>query len=136
MFKHAVELEEDVRCSSKVRNFAPIIIDEAPDLGRADAAANPVELLLVALGTCQEIMYSAYASVMGIQINSIKVNLRGYLGLFGLDPGIHLAYQKVVFETLLDSPADMEILKKLMGTVESHCPVMDALMRAFEVSGH
>jgi len=138
VFRAETQLEEDVRCSARVRDFAPIIVDEPPELGGADAAANPVELLLVALGACQEIMYSAYASVMGVQLNSVKVNLRGYLdlrGLFGLAPNIPPGYQKVVFETLLDSPADMETLKKLAETVESHCPVMDTLVRAIEVSG-
>jgi putative redox protein len=138
VFRAETQLEEDVRCSAKVRDFAPIIVDEPPDLGGADAAANPVELLLVALGACQEIMYSAYASVMGVQLNSVKVNLRGYLdlrGLFGMDEAIPPGYQKIIFETQLNSPADMETLKKLVETVESHCPVMDTLVRAIEVSG-
>lgn len=138
VFRAETQLEEDVRCSAKVREFAPIIVDEPPDLGGTDAAANPVELLLVALGACQEIMYSAYASVMGVQLNRVKVNLRGYLdlrGLFGMDEAIPPGYQKIIFETQLDSPADMETLKKLVETVESHCPVMDTLVRAIEVSG-
>ncbi len=138
VFRADTQLEEDVRCSAKVRDFAPIIVDEPPDLGGADAAANPVELLLVALGACQEIMYSAYASVMGVQLNSVKVNLRGYLdlrGLFGLDAAVPPGYQKIIFETTVDSPADIETLKKLVETVESHCPVLDTLVRAIEVSG-
>lgn len=138
VFRADTQLEEDVRCSAKVRDFAPIIVDEPPDLGGADAAANPVELMLVALGACQEIMYSAYASVMGVQLNSVKVNLRGYLdlrGLFGMDAAIPPGFQKVIFETVVDSPADMETLKKLVETVESHCPVLDTLVRAIEVSG-
>lgn len=138
VFRADTQLEEDVRCSAKVRDFAPIIVDEPPDLGGADAAANPVELLLVALGTCQEIMYSAYASVMGVQLNSVKVNLRGYLdlrGLFGMDAAIPPGYQKIIFETTVDSPADMETLRKLVETVEKHCPVLNTLVRAIEVSG-
>lgn len=138
VFRADTQLEEDVRCSAKVRDFAPIIVDEPPDLGGTDTAANPVELLLVALGACQEIMYGAYASVMGVQLNSVKVNLRGYLdlrGLFGMDAAIPPGYQKVIFETALDSPADTETLKKLVETVESHCPVLDTLVRAIEVSG-
>jgi len=138
VFRAETRLEEDVRCSAKVRDFAPIIVDEPPDLGGTDTAANPVELLLVALGTCQEIMYGAYASVMGIQLDSVKVNLRGYLdlrGLFGMDAASPPGYQKIVFETLLDSPADRDALKKLVDTVESHCPVLDTLVRAIEVKG-
>jgi len=138
VFRAETRLEEDVRCSAKVRDFAPIIVDEPPDLGGTDTAANPVELLLVALGTCQEIMYGAYASVMGIQLDSVKVNLRGYLdlrGLFRMDAASPPGYQKIVFETLLDSPADRDALKKLVDTVESHCPVLDTLVRAIEVKG-
>lgn len=138
VFRAETQLEEDVRCSAKVRDFPPIVVDEPPELGGADAGANPVELVLVALGACQEIMYSAYASVMGVQLNSVKVNLRGYLdlrGLFGLDAAVPAGYQKIVFETALDSPADAETLKKLVQTVESHCPVLDTLVRAIEVSG-
>jgi len=138
VFRADTRLEEDVRCSAKVRDFAPMIIDEPPDLGGADAGPNPVELLLVALGACQEIMYSAYASVMGVQLNSVKVNLRGYIdlrGLFGMDAAIPPGYQKIVFETELDSPADPETLMKLAQTVESHCPVLDCLVRSIEVSG-
>lgn len=139
VFRADTQLEEDVRCTAKVRDFPPITIDEPPDLGGADAAPNPVELLLVALGACQEIMYSAYASVMGVPLNSVKVNLRGYLdlrGLFGMDSSVPPGYQKVVFDTFVDSPADTETLMKLVQTVESHCPVLDTLVRAIEVSGN
>src|ERR1700757_300629 len=56
VFKAQTSLEEDVRCTAKVREFAPMLVDEPPELGGGDAAMNPVELVLVALGTCQEIM--------------------------------------------------------------------------------
>jgi len=138
VFRADTRLEEGVRCSARVRDFPPIIVDEPPELGGADAAPNPVELLLVALGACQEIMYSAYASVMGVKLDSVKVNLRGYLdlrGLFGMDGAIPPGYQKIIFETEVNSPADTETVMKLVQTVESHCPVMDSLMRAIEVSG-
>ncbi len=138
VFRADTRLEEDVRCSARVRDFAPIIVDEPPELGGTDTAANPVELLLVALGACQEIMYSAYAAVMGVQLDSVKVNVRGYLdlrGLFGMDDVIPPGYQKIVFETEVASPADSDTLMELARTVESHCPVMDTLMRAIEVRG-
>ncbi|MEW5788443.1 MAG: OsmC family protein [Pseudomonadota bacterium] len=138
VFRADTQLEEDVRCCAQVREFAPIIVDEPPELGGKDAGANPVELLLVALGACQEIMYSAYASVMGVQLDGVKVNLRGYLdlrGLFGLDPAIPAGYQKVIFETEVSSTADEATLRKLVQTVESHCPVLDTLVRAIEVRG-
>ncbi|MDP2821498.1 MAG: OsmC family protein, partial [Sulfuritalea sp.] len=97
-----------------------------------------VELLLVALGSCQEIMYAAMASMMGIKLDEVKVNLKGSLdlkGLFGMDPAIPPGYQKITYETILTSSAPEEELRKLIDAVETHCPVMDTLVRPIEVTG-
>lgn len=138
VFEAATELVEGVRCTGSVRNFAPIIVDEPPELGGQDKGANPVELLLVALGSCQEIMYAAMASMMGIRLDKVKVDLKGSLdlkGLFGMDPSIPPGYQKITYETILTSPASEEDLRRLIESVESHCPVLDTLVRSIEVSG-
>ncbi|GIK25706.1 MAG: osmotically inducible protein OsmC [Rhodocyclales bacterium] len=138
VFEAQTALVEDVRCTGNVRNFAPIVVDEPPELGGQDKGANPVELLLVSLGACQEIMYSAMASMMGIRLDEVKVNLKGSLdlkGLFGMDPAIPPGYQKITYETTLKSPASEEELRKLVEAVESHCPVLDTLVRPIEVTG-
>jgi putative redox protein len=138
VFRAEAEWQEDVRCSVKVRDFAPMTVDEPPELGGQDSAINPVELVLAALGTCQEIMYAAYASVMDIQLDAVKVNVRGYLdlkGLFGLDPDVPPGYQKITFQADLESNASEEQLQKLIETVERHCPVLDILKRAQHVTG-
>jgi uncharacterized OsmC-like protein len=131
-------LEEDVRCSAKVRDFPGMVIDEPPGLGGGDAGPNPVELVLVALGTCQEIIYSAYAAVMGVPLDSVKVSLQGKLdlrGLLAMDPAIPPGYQSISYRTELDSPADAETLRTLVETVENHCPILDTLTRAIDVKG-
>jgi putative redox protein len=138
VFRADTELVEDVRCSAKVRDFASITVDEPPALGGQDAGINPVELVLVALGTCQEVMYGAYASVMGVPLSKVKVSVKGNLdlrGLFAMDSAVPPGFQKVTFETTIDSAADVDTIKKLIETVESHCPVLDTLVRAIEVTG-
>lgn len=138
VFRAQTRWEEGVRCTGKVRDFAPITVDEPPELGGTDAGPNPVELVLVALGTCQEIMYSAYAAVMGIPLNSVRVDLRGFLdlkGLFGLDPAVPSGYQKVEFEAIIDSPAGPEKVQELVHAVQTHCPVLDTLARPIEIVG-
>lgn len=138
VFRAQTQWVEDTRCEATVRDFPPLAIDEPPELGGQDSAPNPVELVLVALGTCQEIMYSAYAAVMDIPLDGVKVNARGYLdlkGLFGLDPNTPAGFQRILFETELDSPADDEQLRRLVETVERHCPVLDILLRAQQVAG-
>ncbi len=138
VFEAQTALVEGVRCAGKVRDFAPIVVDEPPELGGSDKGANPVELVLVALGTCQEIMYAAMAAMMGIRLDEVKVHLKGTLdlkGLFGMDPSIPPGYQKISYETFLESPASEEELRKLVEAVETHCPVLDSLVRPIEVSG-
>jgi putative redox protein len=137
-FKANTELVEDVRCSAQVRSFSPMIIDDRPELGGKNAGPNPVELLLVALGTCQEIMYSAYASVMGIHLDSVKVDLKGDIdlnGMLGLDEKTPAGFTKISFKTNIESNADEETLMNLIEAVEKHCPVMDTILRDVTISG-
>jgi uncharacterized OsmC-like protein len=138
VFRAETKLEDGVRCSAKVREFTPLVVDEPPELGGTNAAMNPVELVLAALGTCQEIMYAAYAAVMGIPLEEVKVDVKGYLdlrGLFGLDDTVPPGYKRITFNTTIKSPADEATLLQLIKTVERHCPLLDILSRAQEVSG-
>lgn len=138
VFRAETKWKEDTLCSASIRDFPSFAIDEPPELGGKDSSYNPVELVLAALGTCQEIMYSAYASVMDIKLDSVEVDVRGYLdlkGLFGMEEGVPAGFKKISFDTRISSDADDEALKQLIDTVENHCPVLDILCRAQEISG-
>jgi uncharacterized OsmC-like protein len=138
VYRVSTEWVEDVRCTAQVRDFPSMTIDEPPVLAGKDAGMSPVELVLVSLGTCQEIMYSAYASVMDIPLTSVKVNIRGNLdlkGLFGMDETVPAGFTDIAFETTLVSPADNESLLKLVDAAESNCPVLDMLTRPVTVTG-
>lgn len=138
VFRASTQWEEDVRCTATVRDFPAMTIDEPAELGGGDSAVNPTELILMALGTCQEVMYAAYASVMGIKLDSVKVDVKGYMdlqGLFGMDEDVPPGYKRITFDTRIQSPASDEELTRLIETVEGHCPVLDTLCRAQEVSG-
>ncbi|MBN8911931.1 MAG: OsmC family protein [Rhizobiales bacterium] len=139
VFRASTQLGEGMHCLGKIRDFPAMSIDEPTDLGGMDRGPNPVEIVLVALGTCQEIVYRAYAAVLGIPLESVKCDLRGYLdlrGLFGLDPSVPAGYQKIMFETEIKSPASREDLQKLAQMVESHCPVLSTLQMPVTVSGN
>ena len=59
-------------------------------LGGEDTAPNPVEQLLAALGNCLAVGFTANASVAGIELKSLRVELAGDLELktfLGLDDG-------------------------------------------------
>jgi len=136
VFRAEAAWEEDVRCKARIRQFPELTIDEPPELGGQNAGPNPVEVVLAALGACQEIIYSAYASVMGVQLNAVSCKLRGYIdlhGLFGLDSATPPGFTKIAYETTIDSPADPDVLRKLIEVVEAHCPVLDTIRRPVDV---
>lgn len=138
VFSAKTELQAGLKCSAQIRNFS-LQIDEPVQLGGTDEDPNPVELVLAALGSCQEIVYSAYAAVLGIPLNSVKVNVKGNLnlkGFFGLDENIHPGFEDISYTTLIDSPASSEQLDQLIQVVEKHCPVLDILTREIPVKGN
>lgn len=128
--------QDSLAVRSQIRGFT-LTMDEPLELGGTDTGPNPVEMLLAALGGCQEIVYRAYASVLGLTIERIEVHAKGYLDLRGL---LNLAdvpagFSQVSFTTLIISDEPDDKLRQLAEMVEKHCPVMDSLMRSVEVSG-
>lgn len=129
---------EQLLCEATTRSFPPIRIDEPSAIGGGDSAANPMELLLAALGACQEILYSAYAALMEIPLDSVSVSASGVMDLremFDLKHECGAGFTKIRYETRIASPASEEQIRKLVETVERCCPVLDTLIRPVAVSG-
>ena len=114
-----------------------LTVDEPTAIGGTDAGPSPVELVLAALGTCQEIVYATYARVLGIPVLGIKVHTEGRLdlrGFFGV-ADVPAGFQDVSFVVDIDSPAAPEEIARLVATVNDHCPVLDILKQPVPVDG-
>ncbi|MGA2291191.1 OsmC family protein [Bradyrhizobium sp.] len=112
-----------------IRQFS-VGVDEPPGLGGQDAAPNPVEYILAALGSCQEITYRLYADALGIPLNGVSVQLTGTIdlrGFFNVQQDVRPGYQAIEAEVILDSPASEAELARLKQVVDRHCPVLDIL---------
>jgi uncharacterized OsmC-like protein len=115
---------------STVRGFG-VHMDEPTQLGGEDSGPNPVEAVLAALGSCQAIVYRAYASALGLRLDRVevdargKLDLRGFLGLAAVPPG----YDDVSFHVRIESPEPLEKIQELARLVDEHCPVLDILRR-------
>ncbi|MEJ2116116.1 MAG: OsmC family protein [Gammaproteobacteria bacterium] len=138
-YKVSTNWENDVRTSAKIRNFPELTVDEPPPFGGSDLGPSPVELVLAALGTCQEIMYAALASAMDIPLEKCKVDLEGDLdvrGLLGLgaEDNIPPGFTQISYKTSIESPASEEQLQQLADAVNQQCPVLDMLLRNVEVT--
>src|ERR1700683_5479153 len=120
---------EGLRSETKIRQFS-VTVDEPPSLGGTDTGPNPVELVLAALATCQEITYRAYATALGIPLDSVSVTLEGSLdlrGFFAVKDGVRAGFNNVRGVVNLKSSAPASDLAKLKEVVDAHCPVLDIL---------
>jgi len=120
---------EGLRSETKIRQFS-LTVDEPPNLGGTDAGPNPVELVLASLATCQEITYRAYATALGIPLESVSVKLEGSLdlrGFFAVKDGVRAGFDAVRGVVNLKSSAPAADLAKLKEVVDAHCPVLDIL---------
>lgn len=128
--------DDTFRTTSKVRGFE-LRLDEPPDLGGSDTGPNPVETVLAAFGSCQAIVYRAYANVLGLQVDRIDVEARGYLDVRGFlgHPSVAPGFERVSFTTRVTSPESPEKIRQLVDLVGKHCPVLDILKTPLAVEG-
>ena len=128
-------LIEGLRCEVQTRNFK-LTVDERQMLGGNDAGPNPVELILSALGACQEITYRLYADLLGIPMDGITVEVTGDInlcGFFDVDETARSGYSNIAADVVIDSQASEEDLQRLKEAVDDHCPVLDILSNAIPV---
>lgn len=128
-FEARSQLADGFRSKVSIRQFE-VGVDEPPALAGQDTAPNPVEYILAALGSCQEITYRLYADALGIPLNGVSVRLSGSVdlrGFFNVDRNVRPGYQQITAEVIIDSPASQEDLARLKETVDRHCPVLDIL---------
>lgn len=135
-FAAETRLVDGFKTAAQVRQFN-LTVDEPPQLGGTDAGPNPVELVLAALGTCQEIVYATYGRLLGVPIDSLSIrvtgdlDLRGFLGAAEVPAG----YRAVDFDVAIESPASPQEVARLVETVNRRCPVLDILRRGLPVTG-
>jgi uncharacterized OsmC-like protein len=131
-----VQWNEGFRSEARIRDFAPVASDEPAGLGGTDTAPNPVEQLLGALGNCLAVGYAANASVAGIELKALEVEVTGDLDLhtfLGLEPG-HAGFSSIEARVSIDSDAPAEALEELHAKVTATSPVGHTLGRAIPVS--
>ena len=135
-FAASTSLVDEYRTEVRIREFT-LEVDEPPLIGGTDSGPTPVELVLAALGTCQEIVYATYARVLGIPLDGVSVNAEGRLdlrGFFGV-ADVPAGFQDVTFTVDISSPAPAEDVARLVAAVNAHCPVLDILKQPVAVTG-
>jgi putative redox protein len=128
-FHSSSHLSAGFRSDVSIRQHR-LVVDEPAALGGSDAGPNPIELLLAALGACQEITYRAYATALAIELDSVSVKMSGDIdlrGFFGVDDKVRAGFQAIHGEVHIESRASATDLARLKAAVDAHCPVLDML---------
>ena len=128
-FSAQSRLGDGVDSRVSIRQFTAGV-DEPEALGGGDTAPNPVEYVLAALGSCQEITYRLYADALGIPVDNVSVRLTGTIdlrGLFNVDDTVRPGFREITAEVTIYSPAPAEDIQRLKLIVDRHCPVLDIL---------
>lgn len=129
VFSSRSSLQDGLRSEAELRGHK-LTVDEPESLGGKDTGPNPVELVLAALGTCQEITYRAYATALRIPLEEISVELDGEIDLRGflaVDEAVRPGYEAVRGTVKIKSSAPPEDIARLRDVVNAHCPVLDIL---------
>lgn len=128
-FKSESALGERFRSEVKLRSHR-LTVDEPHGIGGTDAGPTPIELVLAALGTCQEITYRAFATALGIPLAGVAVTVEGdidFRGFFAIDDSLRPGFERIRVQVRLTSTADPAQLQALTAAVNRHCPVLDML---------
>jgi uncharacterized OsmC-like protein len=134
-FKTDTELVKGLLTKAQIRHFT-LDVDESSGLGGTDKGPNPVELILAALGTCQEIIYVLHATLMEIGLDSLKITVSGHLDGRGLlnVADVPSGFMDIHYQVDITSQADPNNIRQLINVVNAHWPVLDTLRRPINVN--
>ena len=119
------------RSDVKIRDFDPITSDEPPGLGGTNSGPNPVEQLLGALGNCLAVGYAANASIAGVTIKDLRIEVEGDVDLhtfLGLTQG-NAGYENIRVKVHLDCDGSEEQVQTIHNNVVSTSPVGHSISR-------
>jgi len=113
-----------------------MVIDEPTTMpGGNNDGPNPLDVFCASLGTCQEITWKMYATVMGVPVSSISckveapIDLRGLVGL--ADNAV--PFKSVSVQVTVTSPASKATLVGLKGAIDAHCPMVATIKNEIPV---
>ncbi|MEA4900296.1 OsmC family protein [Desulfitobacterium sp.] len=124
----AKKLPEGLQVETDSRGFK-ILMDEPEDLGGTNASMNPVEAVLCALGACQTIVASAFASAHNFTFEEFHVELEGDMdpdGFLGL-ADVRNGFSEIRFVMHFKTNEPREKVEEYVKFIENTCPVGDCL---------
>lgn len=114
------------------------LIDEPRQLGGTNHAPNPQEYLLSGVGACIMVGFAVGATVMGIQLASLEVEVRSRLDLAGflaVRPDAPVAMSGIEYTIHVTGDGTAEQFERLRQQAESHSPNAMSMLKGVPLSG-
>jgi uncharacterized OsmC-like protein len=112
-------------------------VDEPVSVGGTGTAANPIQLALASLGSCQAITYRCWAEQLNLQLDSVTVKVEADfdMGAFFGFPGSseRPSPSNVRCSVTLEGPEPKDRYDELVAVVDEHCPLLDLFTRPVAV---
>ncbi|MGJ9460686.1 OsmC family protein [Oceanobacillus sp. CF4.6] len=106
------------------RNFS-FIVDEPEQLLGEDSQPTPQEYLLGGMGSCMMVGYSVGASVMGIELEKLEIDIEAGLNLRGfleVDPEAPIGFKNVKYTIRVKGDGTKEQFEQIHEKVINHSP--------------
>ena len=114
------------------------MIDEPRQLGGTNHAPNPQEFLLSGLGACIMVGFAVGATVMGIQLSTLEIEVRSTLDLAGfldLRPGAPVPITGIEYTVRVSGDGTPEQYEALRQQAELHSPNAMSLLQGVPLVG-
>ncbi|MFT2016943.1 OsmC family protein [Streptomyces sp. 796.1] len=127
--------ESGFRNVTYVRDLAPLLVGEPPALLGDDAAPNPSETALAALGSCISVGMLANATHRGVTLTKIEVEMEGDIdisavwGVGDIPEGKVLGFTDVRCKVTLAGDADATTLQEIHDNAIAWSPVVNTFRR-------
>lgn len=136
IWRSTVDWKGGFRSEARSRDHDPVPSDEPIGLGGEDTAPNPVEQVLGAFGNCLAVGYAANATVAGIELKNLSIELEGDLDLhafLGLREG-HAGFESITATVSIESDAPAGQIEELHRRVVSTSPVGHTVQRSIPLT--
>jgi uncharacterized OsmC-like protein len=110
--------------------------DEPPERGGTGKGPSPIQHFLATLGFCEQVMVGRNAALLGLQLDSVRITVKGYFDRCGghVEGRPNQGIDDIRTEVRIESPEPVEKIKQLMDLVERECYVLNTLKRGVKVS--
>lgn len=114
-----------------------LIIDQPADMGGSDSGPNPLEVLLVSLGSCQATVAAIIARQEGIELADISIETEGDYDvdfLLGKTQEGHSGFLEIRQKVFIDVNLTDEEKIAFFEKVHARCPVTGSLLEKTDIT--